>query len=141
MTKTGRWQDAFVGTETPQIAVRVTPEEKVRLEELRRHYRLTSKAQVVRMALDALEALSAPATLFFDGEKGLKENQEVVELLKSRLEAHGFTSFGELLRGPGADGSGMPGPAEPGQLELPEMPSPVDTPVASTDVREEGVTH
>ena len=50
-----KWADAYVGRESPQVAVRVTEEEKDRLEELRRELRLTSKGQVIRFALDLLE--------------------------------------------------------------------------------------
>ena len=58
-----QWHDAHVGTETEQVAFRLTQEEKQRLEELRQAYRLTSKAQVLRLALDALQVLGAPGSL------------------------------------------------------------------------------
>jgi len=54
-----KWQDAHVGRESPQMAVRVTEEEKERLELLRQELRLTSKGQVIRAALDLLEQLGA----------------------------------------------------------------------------------
>lgn len=50
-----KWQDAHVGGASPQVALRVTEDEKDRLDELRRELRLTSKGQVMRVALDLLE--------------------------------------------------------------------------------------
>jgi hypothetical protein len=49
------WKDAHVGTGTGQVSLRVTDEEKQRLEHLRQEFRLTSKGQVIRAALDLLE--------------------------------------------------------------------------------------
>lgn len=61
-----RWQDAPVGVDSKVIGVRMTDEEKERLEQLRRSMGLTSKAQVIRFALDMLEVASRPGRWAFD---------------------------------------------------------------------------
>ncbi len=50
-----KWQDAHVGEDSSGLTVRMTGEEKQRLEQLRGDLRLTSKGQVIRAALDLLE--------------------------------------------------------------------------------------
>lgn len=72
-----RWQDATVGVDSKVVGVRMTDEEKERLEEMRRSMGLTSKAQVVRVALDLLELASRPGRWAFDSpEKYARESAE-----------------------------------------------------------------
>ncbi len=126
------WQDAHVGAGTPAVALRVTEDEKERLEQLRRELRLTSKGQVMRVALDILErfmvAGSALGLGSFKGEnwrdvaaftqKGVQQ-WELDNLEKNALAA---AETGE----PGAAGSAVPSdPVDDKQLELPEMPAQV----------------
>jgi hypothetical protein len=58
-----QWQDAHVGIDSKNMTFRLTDEESKRLEELRSELRLTSKAQVLRAALDALQILGAGGML------------------------------------------------------------------------------
>ena len=107
-----KWRDAHVGREGPQMAVRVTEQEKDRLEELRRELRLTSKGQVLRYALDLLELLNTPNEFVLGGPERVRkvwaEHPEFVERVLRR--------FGGLAEGPEAD-AGSPGAApDAGQL-------------------------
>lgn len=159
MDDTRRWQDAHVGAVSPQVAVRMTEEEKQRLEQLRQDLRLTSKGQVIRAALDLLEQLF----LATDPVMGA-DQAETRRVMRRARRAHGVPRVSDLERsaqddavarnkalrtsykhvvgahgdhvpggGPGTD-AGLPGtaPASPGevderQLELPEMPAPVES--------------
>lgn len=80
-----KWQDAATGADSPQMALRVTAEEKQRLEELRQAFRLTSKGQVLRLALDLLELAAVPGTFMLEGSKGVRESQGMGEVLTDRI--------------------------------------------------------
>lgn len=71
-----RWQDAHLGTESTGLTVRLTEEEKERLEQLRRSHGLTSKAQVIRLALDILELGSRPGRWAFDSPEQYQKDAE-----------------------------------------------------------------
>lgn len=58
-----QWQDAHVGVDSKNMTFRLTEDESNKLEELRADLRLTSKAQVLRFALDALQVLGAGGML------------------------------------------------------------------------------
>ena len=112
-----RWQDAHIGRESTFVSMRATPDEKNRLEELRRELRLTSKGQVLRMTLDALEILAMPATWAMDGPEGIRENREKAEAIRRHL-AERFS-----VGGPDAE-CGLPASAPaPDQDDQPETSS------------------
>jgi hypothetical protein len=125
------WQDAHVGVGTPALSLRVTEDEKQRLEQLRQELRLTSKGQVVRAALDVLErfmvagaALGAPT-----GEKNWRDAVDIARGGVARLQDNNVKR-NALAAAEGADlGSpetGTPsGSVDDKQLELPEMPGQV----------------
>lgn len=131
------WQDAHVGQGTPQVAVRVTEDEKERLEQLRRELRLTSKGQVMRVALDALERFMVVGAALGMGRDKNEDWREVLALVQKgvqRLEVKNLEK--NALAATEAGASGLPadtapsGPGVPGdekQLELPEMPAQVAT--------------
>jgi hypothetical protein len=128
------WQDAHVGAGTPQLGLRVTEEERERLEQLRQELRLTSKGQVMRVALDILERfMVAGSALGFGSlrgedwrevaafaQKGV-QNWEIQNLEKNALAESGS---GAGARGSSADAAPS-GPVDDKQLELPEMPGQV----------------
>lgn len=71
-----RWHDAPVGDDSKVVGVRMTDEEKERLEQLRRSLGLTSKAQVIRLALDMLELGSRPGRWAFDSPEQYQKDSE-----------------------------------------------------------------
>jgi hypothetical protein len=106
MDKAKQWQGAEVGTE--RFTLRVTDEERDRLEQLRRSHGLTSKAQVLRFALDLLEVVAAPGTFVVEGRKGLKQNADTIERAKERWASDRASSglpADALSDAPGVDGS------------------------------------
>ncbi len=104
-----KWEDAHVGQGGPQVAVRVTQEEKERLEELRRELRLTSKGQVIRAALDLLEVLNTPGEFILGGPGRVKRTwAEHPEFVENALK-----KFGGLAPEPDAD-AGLPSAAPVG---------------------------
>lgn len=131
------WQDAHVGAGHSGLTVRMTDDEKERLEKLRQELRLTSKGQVMRVALDALERfMVVGAALGLGRDKG--ENwREVLDVVQTgvqrwevkNLEKNALDTAETADRGLSANA--VPSvPAEPGdekQLELPEMPVQVAT--------------
>jgi hypothetical protein len=91
------------------MAVRVTEEEKERLEELRRELRLTSKGQVIRAALDLLEVLNTPGEFVLGGPAGVKRAwAEHPEFVENTLK-----KYGGLAPEPDVD-AGLPSAAPAG---------------------------
>lgn len=131
------WQDAHVGAGHSGLTVRMTDDEKERLEKLRQELRLTSKGQVMRVALDALERfMVVGAALGMGRDKGENwrevldqvqrgvQRLEVKNLEKNALAATEAVDLG-LPETAAPSGSGTPGDEK--QLELPEMPPQVAT--------------
>ncbi len=109
MSKAIKWQDAHIGTASPQVALRVTEEEKQRLEQLRRAHGLTSKAQVVRLALDLLEAAVLPGSWVIDGMEGIRENEQIFDRLRARLTGGPDAECGSPASAPAPDQDDQPG--------------------------------
>ncbi len=112
-----KWQGASVPAGTPGMTVRMTAEEKERLEELRQHLRLTSKGQVLRVALDVLEVLNIPGTFIWSGPDGVRKMLEEGEEIREKIARKFAISASSPDRG-----LPVTGELEEGQLELPEMP-------------------
>lgn len=98
-----KWLDAHIGATSPQMALRVTEEEKLRLEQLRRAHGLTSKSQVVRLALDLLEAAVLPGTWVWDGMEGVRENEQIFDRLRARLVEGADAECGSPASAPAPD--------------------------------------
>lgn len=126
MAKT--WQNAHVGRTGPQVAVRVTEEEKDRLEQLRRELRLTSKGQVIRAALDVLERIAVVGAALGISNEGEDWHKVVTDINRGAGRLHARNHDRNVVGGePGAD-AGLPGTApavsdQDEQLELPDMPA------------------
>lgn len=58
-----QWQDAHVGVESKNVTFRATEVERKRLEDLRKVFGLTSKSQVIRLALDMLETVTVGSAM------------------------------------------------------------------------------
>ncbi len=128
------WQDAHVGAGTPQVAVRMTDEERERLEQLRRELRLTSKGQVVRVALDILERFMVAGSALGLGSTKGEDWREVATLTQKgvqkwelqNLERNAVPPSGSgAVDAGGAADAAPSGPVDDKQLELPEMPGQV----------------
>ena len=76
------WIAAHVGEDSTTIGVRLTAEEKERLERLRSDLRLTSKGQVIRAALDMLEVLNMPGRFLVGGAAGVRRLREEAEQVR-----------------------------------------------------------
>lgn len=112
------WQDAHVGAGTPQLGLRVTEDEKERLDTLRRELRLTSKGQVVRVALDILErfviagiALGGPLEKGENWRDSIKLIQKNAGLMQEENARKNAVQA--------ADPAGTDGLLPEGELELP----------------------
>jgi len=85
----GKWRGAYVGVDSTVVSLRVTDEEKERLERLRGDLRLTSKGQVLRAALDLLEVLNTPNEFVLGGPERVRktwaEHPEFVEKVLRRF--------------------------------------------------------
>lgn len=103
-----RWQDAHIGRESTFVSMRATEVEKERLEELRRELRLTSKGQVLRVALDLLEILAVPGTWVLEGAEGLRQMRQDTEVTRAKITRR----FGLEDAPADADG-GLPAAAPP----------------------------
>jgi len=144
------WQDAHIGTDSSSVSFRATDEERQRLEQLREELRLTSKGQVLRMALDLLEAVQVGQDSLLGADK--QETRRIMRRVRRHL---GVPRKQDLEAAPADDavavnkklrtkythvvGGGEPGanvslsdiaPTPPRQvdekqLELPEMPHAV----------------
>ena len=123
------WQDAYVGATSPQVAVRVTDEERERLEELRRELRLTSKGQVIRAALDLLERVAVVGVALGIATDG-DEWHKALDRVRAGAAAHQVNNaksntvasvpvddLSEAASSTGTDA------VDDRQLELPEMPA------------------
>ena len=144
-----KWIGAHVGEGSPQIAVRVTSEEKDRLEQLRKELQLTSKGQVIRAALDLLEGLAVTGDTVagHDPENSRRAGRrlrrhhgvprssdldaapvdDAVAIRRRVVTSFKHVRGGELLDAErGLSASAPAAPAAPEvddrQLELPEMP-------------------
>jgi len=141
------WQDAHIGSDTSAVSFRATDEERQRLEQLRQELRLTSKGQVLRVALDLLEAMQIGNDSLLGADK--QETRRIMRRVRRHL---GVPRKKDLEAAPADDavainknvrtkythvlGGGEPGanvslpdiaPTPPShvdekQLELPEMP-------------------
>ena len=84
-----KWQGAHTPADgSVGLTVRLTPEEKDRLEQLRRAKGLTSKAQVIRYALDVMEALATPGEFILGGPEGVRrqwaEHEDLVRAVQRK---------------------------------------------------------
>jgi hypothetical protein len=126
------WQDAHVGSGHSGLTVRMTDEEKERLEQLRQELRLTSKGQVMRVALDALERFMVVGAALGMGSLRGENWREVAALTQKGVQGWEIQNLEKNALAAGEAGAGgLPadtaplGPGVPGdekQLELPEMP-------------------
>lgn len=128
------WQDAHVGATGPQVAVRITEDEKQRLEQLRQELRLTSKGQVMRVALDILERFMVAGSALGLGSTKGEDWREVAALTQrgvqrwelQNLERNALPESGSgSVDAGGAAAADSSGPVDDTQLELPEMPAQV----------------
>lgn len=62
-----QWKDAHVGVASKGVTFRATEDERRRLDDLRRLFGLTSRGQVIRLALDMLETTTQGAQMMASG--------------------------------------------------------------------------
>lgn len=98
MSDETRWQDAHVGAASAAVSFRATEQERERLEQLRQDLRLTSRGQVIRAALDLLEAVA----LGSDTITG-KNTAETRRLMRRARRAVGVPSSADLAVAPADD--------------------------------------
>lgn len=146
-----RWQGATVGRDSKTMGIRLTEEEEQRLEALRQEFRLTSKGQVIRAALDLLEGMGAVSDVVV---RANEEQRELTRRAGRRIRRHygvprradveaapvddtkakkrkvvdnyrHVTNPPVVAGGPEASECGSPASdvQDPGQLQLPEMPA------------------
>ncbi len=104
-----KWLDAHVGQDSTVVSLRVTDEEKERLERLRGDLRLTSRGQVIRWALDIAERLA-----LLSAAAGTRDFRQAVRDVSDGAAGHQLENLRRnSLAEPDAD-AGSPGTAAAG---------------------------
>lgn len=101
-----KWQGATVGRESKTMGLRITDEEEQRLELLRQEFRLTSKGQVIRAALDLLERVVV-ATDSDEGERAI--TRRGARRIRRKV---GVPRVGDVQAAPLDDAEAVRGPLE-----------------------------